>query len=221
MKKNLILIVLFLIAGIYSCKKDTVDYPITYSSSSISDPSIKVYTRNGEVTSSDLINKLVVRFQDKLKISENDKIKGKVIVNYISADSVELTIDNVKEAKSRSVHEINGVIYLEKQDTTLKGFGPTFKIDDVYKYSPIYYEEYYAPAGSGYSKYAKIKDCYFLINKGGTLNIPMFNFLWVWNTNSAYPYSGNNNSFKPEGLQKFNYADTIIIQQYYIEMQIN
>jgi hypothetical protein len=218
MKKNQILIVLFIIVGICSCKKDSIEYPITYSSNSISDPTIKVYTRDGEMTSSALINNLIMRFQDKINKLESDKIKGTVVVTYVSKDSVELTIDNVKEDRLRSVHEIDGVIYLEKQDTSMSGFGPLFKIEDVYKYNPIYYKEFFAPPGSAYSKYTKFKECYYLIRNGGKLNIPMFDFLWIWDTNTGVPFYGNNNSFKEDGMGTFLIGDTAIIQQYLIEM---
>jgi len=219
MKKNLIIFVLFLIAGIYSCKKDVVEYPITYSSYSISDPTIKIYTRNGEVTSSVLVNNIVNRYQSNLNKLENDKIKEKIVVTYISEDSTELTIDKIKEDKLRSVHEIDGVIYLEKQDTSIFPFGPLFKVQDLNKYYPLYYTETFAPPGSGYSKYSRFKECFFLIKNGGKLKIPMFDFFWIHNTGYLISTPEINNSFKEDGLNNFFVNDTMIIQEYLIEMK--
>ena len=202
-----------------SCKKDSVGYPITYSSNLISESSIKVYTKDGEVTSPALINNFVNRYQDYLSGLGNAKIKGKIVATYLSADSVELTINNIKEAKRRSVHEIAGVIYWEKQDTTWSGFGPLFKVEDVYKYHPIYYIEYNAQIGSGYTKYTIFKDCYFMIKNGGKLSIPMFDFIEIHFGEKWQSSLGNNNSFNKDGLTKFFVNDTMLIQSYLIEMK--
>lgn len=224
MKKNQILIILILIAGICSCEKDTTKYPITYTSYSIADPTIKVYSRFGEVTSPVLVNNILSRYQNQLNKLENDKIKGKVVVTYVSQDSAELTIDNIKEDKLRSVHEIAGVIYLEKQDTSVTALN-ALSIQDYYKYNPIYYEEFPAPPGSGYNKISKYKDCYYIIKDRGKLNIPMFDFLLMHNLgapDSGYKIFGNTNSFNEARLgSSILTIDTIIIQQYFIEIKVS
>jgi hypothetical protein len=219
MKKNLIVSVLFLIAAISSCKKDVVEYPITYSSNSISEPTIKVYTRNGEVTSTALVNNIISRYQSNLNKLEDDKIKERIVITYISEDSTEITIDKIREDKLRSVHEIGGVIYLEKQDTTIFPFGPLFKVQDLNKYYPLYYTETPAPTASGYSTYARFKDCFFLIKNGGKLKIPMFDFFWIFKSGYLRSIPEINNSFKEAGLNNFFVNDTMIIQEYLVEMK--
>lgn len=217
MKENQIIIILFLLASICSCKKDD-DYPVTYTSNLILDPTTKVYVTDREVTPSAWVDELINHFKSQLNKLESDKFKGKVVVTFLSKDSVEMTIDNVKEDKPRSVHEINGIIYLEKQDTSRGAFTAGFKIEDSFKYKPIYYEELPSQPGSGYSKYTKYKECYFFIKKGGTLNIPMFDLLFLWDANRGIPFFGNNNSFTVDGLKKIPGVE-VIVQEYLIEMR--
>jgi hypothetical protein len=207
-----------LIIGINSCKKDPIQYPIIYSSDLITESNIKVYTKNGEITSSTVINSVVNRYQSYLTNLESEQVRGKIVATYLSENSVELTINKVKEDKLRSVHEDAGVIYWEKQDITESGFGPIFRIEDVYKYRPFYYDEYIAPPGSGYLKYFKYKECYYIIRNGKKINIPMIESVWIHDVYKV-KYPGKNNSFSKEGLSMLPVGDTILIQQYSVEMK--
>lgn len=219
MNKNQIFAIGCLIIGMSSCKKDSVEYPITYSSYLGSTSNIKAYTKDGEVSSATLTNSIVKRYQYYLNKLGTDDISGKIVATYISEDSVELTIDNVKENKRRSVHENAGVVFWEKQDTSMYGFGPLFEVEYLYKYRPIYYYEYFAPPGSGYLRYAKFKECYFIIKNGKKLNIPMFDFLWIDDGRIVRSISGINNSFSKDGLTNFFANDTMLIREYTIEMK--
>lgn len=220
MTKNQIIGSLILVIGISSCKKDIVQYPITYSSDLITESSIKAYTKNGEISSPVTIKSIVNRYQSYFTKLENEEVAGKIIATYLSEDSVELTINHVKEEKLRSVHEDAGVIYWEKQDTSMSGLGPIFRIEDLYKYHPYYYYEYNAPPGSGYLRHFKYKECHYVIRNGKKLNIPMIEFVWILQGyNKGIKYSGINNSFSKEGLARLFVGDTILVQQYSVEMK--
>ena len=166
-----------------------------------------------------MINNFVSHYQYHLNKLESDKIKGQIVASYLSADSVELTIDNIKENKRRAVREISGITYWEKPAISMIGIGPIFKVEDLYKYHPLYYNEASAPPGSGYMKYANLKECYFTIQTGGKPNIPMFDFLWIDDGRLAQVNSQINNSFKKEGLVNFLANDTMMIRSYSIEMR--
>lgn len=216
---------IFVIIGmivISACKKDSVHYPVTYSSHSISGVKIKVYTKNGEVTSTTQINNVFTHYQSYLTNLGSENISGKIVASYISRDSIELTNNTITEKKRRSVHEVAGMIYWEKQDTLWSAFGPFWNMDDLYQYLPLYYFKYPAPAGSGYTEYAKSRECYYIAKNGGHLNIPMFDFVRIISDfNFTTSTKGINNSFNKDGLSKFysGYGnDTLLIQSYIIEM---
>ncbi len=220
MNKNQIIGSLILVIGISSCKKDSVQYPITYTSDLITESSIKAYTKNGEISLPVTIKSIVNRYRSYFTNLEREEVTGKITATYLSKDSVELTINHVKEDKLRSVHEDAGVIYWEKQDTLMSGFTNIFSIEDLYKYHPYYYYEYYAPPGSGYTKYFKYKECQYIIRNGKKFNIPMVEFVWILQGyDKGFKYSGINNSFSKEGLSSLFVGDTILVQQYSIEMK--
>jgi len=213
---------ILLIIGIIACKKDSIQYPITYSSYSISGANIKVYTRDGEITSTALVSNVFAHYQSYLTNTVSADISGKFIANYISSDSVELTINNIKEDKRRSIHELAGMVYWEKQDTAWTGRAPFWDMDYLFQYLPLYYNKYNAPAGSGYYQYVKSRDCYFITKNRGDLNLPMFDFVQIISEyNFIQSTKGINNSFNKDGLINFFAGynnDTILIQSYTVKM---
>jgi hypothetical protein len=219
MNKNQFVLISVLIVVISSCKNNSVDYPITYSSGLVTEHSIKIYTKDGEVTSSNVINSVLNRYQFNFSKIQDGQAGGRLVATYLSEDSVELTINNIKENKLRAVHEKNGLIYWEKQDTSYSGIGG-FQIENLYKYHPFYYHEYrMVPPDGLYLINTKFKECYYIIKDGEKLRIPMIEFVWIhFGYNNGISFLGVNNSFYKEGLPDLFAKDTILVQQYSIEM---
>ncbi len=218
MNKNQILLIIFFFTGISSCKKDFIEHPITYASYSITSPDIKIFTKNGEITSSALKNNLIKRHEKYLTELESVDIEGKIIATYISENSVELTIDNTKEQRARTVHEIAELIYWEKKDTSQFVVNPTLNIRNLLKYHPLFYEENNMPQFTGYEKFAKLKECCYVLNSSGKLKIPMLDYFYKHEF-GYHSISGINNAFDENSLSNLSTNDTIIIQEYLIEME--
>lgn len=218
------LLLILLIIGGYSCKKDSDDivteFPMTYESYLISESEIKVYTKEGELSSPCLKNKIIERYKKNLTDLENIEIDGKVVAKYFAKDTVKLTIDKNEEEQVRLVYEKNGIIYWEKQDTLKMPvyFGTNFY--SKCKYKPLYYVEYDVPKAKGYDKEAKYKECFYVKKKNLGFEVPMFDF--VYKTVFGEPATKEiNNEFNESYLTLIGDNDTIIIQKYNIEMKIS
>ena len=222
MSKWQIILIIFLMIGISSCNKDSVEelieYPLTFTSYLITESEIKVYTKDGEITLADSKNKIIQRYKNNLTDLESVEIQGKVIATYLSENTVELTFDNIKEEKSRLVYEKDGLIYWEKQDTSGMPVNFTFDVATILKYQPLYYEEFDVPMSTGYRKAAKYKECFFVKKKNEGFEVPMFDYLYK--TVFGLPtILGINNEFNESRLSLIDSNDTIIIQEYSIEMK--
>ncbi len=216
--KKLLIIFSFLSFTLFSCEKDTIDYPVTFSTKTVSEYSLRIFTTDGEITSESLKYDIVQRYKYQLNAVSNEDLKGKIVCTYITKDSVEIIIDGVKEAKPRNVLENNGLVYWEKQDTTVKGY--TWLPYDILKaqeYIPTYYLETPCASGSAYKILVESKECLYAIKNKGKLSIPMFDFFINY---SGYLVKEINNSFKNLEERAFNHKDTIIIQEYLIDMEI-
>jgi len=144
-----------------------------------------------------------------------------LVATYLSEDSVELTIDNIKEKKLRAIHEKDGIIYWESQDTSFSGLSSVFSIENLYKYHPFYYQEYKKlPPDGLYLTNTKFKECYYILRDEGKLNIPMIEFVLIhYGYDKGFSTLGINNSFSNMRLADLYAKDTILIQQYLIEMK--
>ncbi len=220
MNKDQFILILMLIIGISSCKEDKMQYPITYSSGLVTEHSISVYTKDGEVISSNVVNSVLNRYQFNFSNIQTGQAGGNLKATYLSEDSVELIINNIKEYKLRAVHEKDGIIYWEKQDTTYSGIGG-FQIENLYKYHPFYYLEYkMMPPNGLYLKDTKFKECYYILKDGEKLSIPMIEFVWIhYGSSNVMSFLEINNSFNKEGLPDLFAKDTILVQQYLVEMK--
>lgn len=220
MSKWQIILIIFLIIGISSCSTDSeeglIEYPVTFTSNLISGSEIKVYTKDGEITLPNSKNKIIQTYKNNLTDLEIVEIRGKIIATYLTDSTVALTIDNKKEDKVRFVYENNGKIYWEKQDTSYE-WGYFFYVADMLKYQPLYYEEFDVPKITGYSKAVKCKECLYVLKKNGELKIPMFDYLHK-SEFILSPILGINNEFDENYLSLIGNNDTIVIQEYIIEM---
>ncbi len=222
MKKGQFLFIISLLFSVFSCNKDSeeasVQYPLVYESSSILESEIRVYTQNGELTSMNLKEDVVDRYKNSLTDIESIDLEEKIVATYLAADTVRLTLDNSGEENNRLVKEYAGIIYWEKQDTSIMPVNMAFDVSSFLKHQPLYYEEFDIPTPTGFTKTAKYKECYFAIKKDKGFAIPMFDF--VYKTESGQPtFTGINNEFSEDLLPLIGENDTIIIQSYTIELK--
>ena len=135
------MLLIILIMGISSCKKDSVEelfeYPITYISYGIANSNIRVFLKNQELTST-LKEQVINRLINYLPSLEEMEIAGKFVATYISADTVELKFDFSTEKEIRIVVEESGLIYWERQDTTEFTNSSFFHFGHFFKYQPLY-----------------------------------------------------------------------------------
>lgn len=223
MNRYQLLLLILMITGIYSCEKNVdellPEYPVTFESYLISELEMKIYTKNGEIISPDLKNEIVQRFKKNLTDLDFFEIEGKVVATYLTKDTVKLTIDDIEEEHERLVYEKNGIIYWENQDTLEMGFFP-YSFQAVTNYHPLYYKEFAVPTATGYSTVAKYKECFYVKKKDEGFIIPMFDF--VYKSEFGVPkMMGINNEFNKDYVSLIGYNDTIIIQEYKIEMKQN
>ncbi len=214
------LLILSLI-GIYSCKKNTEEilpqYPKTYKSYIISDSAIKVYTKDGEIILSSANSDIIQRFKIHLTDLENIEIEGKIDATYLAEDTVKLTINNIEEEQKRLVYENDSTIYWEKQDTTILSDIPG-SLFNYLKYQPLYYEEFDVPATKGYNKISKYKECFYVIRDNESLKVPMFDFVSKRELGTLI-IKEINNEFDKSYASLIGDNDTIIIQEYNIELK--
>lgn len=222
MSKWQVILIILLMIGISSCNKESdkelIEYPITLTSYLISGSEIKVYTKDGEITLPNLKNKIIQRYKNNLTNLESVEIQGKVTATYLTENTIELTIDKIKEEKVRIVYENDVLIYWEKQDTSGMPVFSTFDIADILKYQPLFYEEFDVPKVTGYNKAAMYKECFYVLKNNGELKIPMFDYMHRSELGLPSIF-GINNEFNESCLSLIGNNDTIVIQEYFIEMK--
>jgi len=224
MKKYQFLLLILLITGTYSCKKDKdfeeklPEYPLIYESYSISGGEIKVYTNEGEIGSPGLESDIIQRYKNNLTDLESIEIDRKAVASYLAEDTVKLTIDKEEEEEERLVYENNGIIYWEKQDTSGIPVLSAFYVADILTYRPLYYEEFEVPKVTGYNKVVRYKHCFYVKRKNEGFEIPMFDYLHRTEF-GQHTTLGINNRFNQNYLSVMGDNDTIVIQEFSIEMR--
>jgi hypothetical protein len=210
-----------LIISISSCKKDSEDelisYPITYTSYAITKSNIRVFIKDQELTSTlkeQIINKQI----DYLPSLEEMEIAGKFIASYISADTVELHFDFSTEKETRIVREEFDLIYWESQDTTEFTNSSFFHFGSLFKYLPLYYEEFEVPAATGYSRKIKGKECYYVFRENEKIELPMLDYIYK-NNMGAVIKNEINNRFNESKISNLKLNDTLLIREYVIELE--
>lgn len=167
MMKYIKLFALLLLFILQSCKKEDeiISYPIVYSNSPTTDNSIKVFTRNGEITDSVLINYFNRKYGFLLTGMNNYNSEGNVLITYLSPEKVELRKSDSDNLDTLSVFKGSDLIYFEEIDTISSPIGLMYDVyyfNKIFKYKPLYYEEFIIPVSSGYSRAAKYKHSYFV-----------------------------------------------------------
>ncbi|TDN97599.1 hypothetical protein [Sunxiuqinia elliptica] len=228
-----ILIFLFFV-GLYSCKKESDEYPSTYAAYTISDYRINVYSKDGDITTPELVAK-----NQSKRNYESDSNKENVFresiseVTYFSENEAKLTFESEKEDKLRRVKKSGGITFFEKQEISehpAYGYGHGDFIFDWNKMKPLFYEVVDVPVEPGYMKVVKAKHCFFAIEKNEELIFPIYeiegrfyddtdlngNYFPRYSFLTIFP---SNNEFDGSKVELNDYNDTLVVFQYNIKMK--
>ncbi len=86
------------------------------------------------------------------------------------------------------------------------------------KYQPLYYEEFNVPTSTGFTKAAKYRECFYVNKKDKGFEVPIFDYIYktVFELSTV---NGINNEFDESNLLLIGSNDTLIIQEYSIEIK--
>jgi len=218
--KTLTLILVFASILFASCSDSGDSYPKTYTSNAVLEGSLKLYTIEGEIKNPETIESFKKRYKQFVIQVDTIDVKGKTTVTY--KNSSDIVIKASGKEKAGKAYTIDNVIYWEHPDTLT-----AFQWLPFNKYRPIYSEEKVVSQATGYGKKFLFKDCIFVENHQGQLRIPMVaKFSKVTNAPAFGDYSdyyqANNVIVVDSLFPKNTYLDandTIMIQEYYIEMK--
>lgn len=222
MRKILPALFILLLAITWSCKKDHTDplpgYPLSFRSYQVSGPRIKVYTNGGEIDIPLIKDRVIKRHKHNLSDLGNMNVDKKIAVTFLSEDSVLMTLDEQKEEKTRLVRRTaDEYVIWEKQDTAAV---PVyfFNMMNVTALLPLYYEEIQVPQVTGYNKVARYKECFFAKKTNQGFQVPVFDFVYI-DEYGTFPRLGINNRFNENCLTTIDSNDTILIQEYFVDLK--
>lgn len=225
MMKYIKLFALLLLFILQSCKKEDeiISYPIVYSNFPTTDNSIKVFTRNGEITDSVLINYFNRKYGFLLTGMNNYNSEGNVLITYLSPEKVELRKSDSDNLDTLSVFKGSDLIYFEEKDTISSPIGlmsDVYYFNKIFKYKPLYYEEFKIPVSSGYSRAAKYKHSYFVKAVDEDLILPMIDFIYKL-PEFYFCALEVNNEFCRDSISNLGENDTIIVNIYSLKFKKN
>lgn len=217
-----------MLLGLSSCKEEDnnelVSYPVTYTNVPVTESCFRVFTKNGEITNSITAHNFINKYGYSLTGMNNYNFSGKVTLTYLSPDSVELSMLDSDDTDTLTVHNKPELIYWEEKDTTIIPFaismdGRRSFINNIFKYKPLYYEEFVMPLSSGYGMIAKYKKCYYAERDGANFILPMFDVFYKYDILSYTSGFAINNIFNRAFISYLDTNDTLIIKEYSLELK--
>lgn len=226
MKTNLnLLVVICLLIITFSCNDDTnsFEYPTTYISRSVSEMNIKVYTNSGEITNRLIKDEFIKRYKDYLMELDKIEIEGELTATYISSNTVELSKKDLATSEIRTVHDLSGLIYWEKPEIyNIVGSPQLDFLIKYFSYHPLFMEEdtpIVSPSGPNSTTF-RLKECFYVKKKNNYLIMPYLDFYFK-NAYQQFSVRRFNNKFNSDSISSLGVNDTIMIQEYNIEIKIN
>lgn len=238
MKKLIKLLVLSILLGLQCCKEDElVEYPISYPMNYVNSPvtefTIKAFTKDGEITDSTKFNYLLKKYGYLLSGINNYSSEGDFTATYLDSENVMIRKAKSDKTDTLTVHKTTDLIYWERKDT----ISTFIRHNSIYKYKPLYYEEFLIPYSSGFTIAAKYKQCYYVKTENKDLILPMFDMLYYMHDSYPPPFSDNinnefyihdsyiplfsvniNNEFCRDSVSILGVNDTIIIKVYTLRL---
>lgn len=182
---------------------------------------MRLFTKNGEINDQSVINSVTDTYDEYLTDLDNPTIEGEISVKYNSQYEIEIQEADSANIDVRDVNIISGISYWEQRDT-IEGNGSLSEFERFYKYHPIYQEEGVVPLVN--EQYTLFKHCYYAKKEIDNISFPMIDFVVFGN--SFFPNhptqgaDGINNEFDMNTISNLVENDTLIIQQYDIEFEL-
>lgn len=192
-----------------SCERDIVQPEKKYTASTQITGDINGITNTGIISDHTTIKTFLdihsgyfwshdYHYEDHLEVSVNDN-KGKMIF-----EDTTILYDVIRK---------NGVLYFQSKDTVCIAGDISA---DRWKYAPLYFKRE-TVAGT---LMAKFLPCYYFIEAGNELHMPLVSFVQKIYVDSKYTshsaFGNSNNTFDPGYFSRIkpsgNYADTVIYQ---------
>ena len=221
-RRNIFIVFLALLLS--SCEKEQIEIGRIYTSKNVVQTKLKAYTIFGEITSPEEINTIMekngIRFLDVDTIDA----AGEIEVKYISDSRVECKYSRDAEIETSTAHEKGGIIYWEKEDTvTLCRFNA---YEDFLKYRPLCFEETKINPATGYNYIIKSKPCTYAQKLSNGFHILYLDVFYKFEkrefsaiSRGTQRITGVNNRLNEDFLTTLGEKDTIVWQEYYIELE--
>ncbi len=207
---------------LFSCSKEHETYPKTYSSDSVTEGHIRLFTANGEVKDKSLIDDFMNRHCNAFISADTFAVEGDINVTYLSDHDINISSPAGQE--NGRAYTMNNLIYWEHPDTLR-----TFYLSPLYKYKPLYVDEVAVASSTGFNSIFLYKECLFVQRHQGNLRLPMVNRLHKLSDNPIWDNSITservNNVFDYEYIYSADYSiginDTIMVQEFFINIAAN
>lgn len=212
MNKYTFFLFILLVFGLVSCEKESEQFPQFYSSVSVTNNVVRLFTKDGEITNSSVKDDFLNRFGDFI-IPLYGSIDSMITATYINPDAV--VIKKVEEIgfDTLTVHTNRDLIYWEEKDTSLF-LKNSFR--DLLVYKPLYFEELDYTYNNITFKTDRFLNCHYLRKVGNNLEYPMVRICYQYTRNQEVHYyiAGKNNKFNTANISQFSATDTILICEY-------
>lgn len=226
MIKYIKLLVVPLLIVLFSCSEEnndeSVNYPIIYKNISATKNSIKVFTKNGEITDINTVNNLISRYGNFLAQTNNYNFKDSIAITYLNPESVEINSLKYNIRDTLTVYDNPELTYWEEKDTVCEpvayNIGNTYYNNTFFEYKPLHCKEFEVPPSLGFYMGVKFKPCCYVKKDGDDFILPMLDFFYKGDV-FCYWDSEVNNVFKKESTQYFDVSDTLIINEYSLRIE--
>ncbi|MGZ2371394.1 hypothetical protein ACXR6G_16565 [Ancylomarina sp. YFZ004] len=215
MNKTHIIFAITTLLSLISCDKETSEYPREYTSHSIVDITIKVYTKDGDISSNPIGKDFIERHKDIISKLDTKKFAGQMKATYTSDSNVDIAFENYTGI--RDVHQEANLVYWEDKEISQISTKDKFSNKTFLLHKPLYYIESELPIATGFTKNTDFKHCYYLKSTKGMLKYPLIEILFKYQNGLSY-FSENNNEFDKSCVSEFTETDTLLVQQAWLEM---
>ena len=172
---------------VVSCEKDN-EYPRKYIFSVLIAGNLKAYTKTGEISNLQTIDKFIVEHKDyfwETDYKSNDWVGEIEIISETKAK-----VFNSDTTIYYDLIHKNGIIYFQLKDTL---FSPGSLINERFKYSPLYIQSSSGAIGTSY----RFIPCFYMIEANNELQIPILSYV-------EKEYDNNGNHLSEKGLGNYN-----------------
>lgn len=211
---------LFLIA----CEEYDSSFSGKYISENIYFSEVKVYTAFGEISEKNIIQQAVFNhFPNEFTLNSDTVLDalGIIDIEFLSGQKANVNYRNIHE--ERDVKEKNEVLYVESSEVSRY-----YDSDDetiwkqISKYRPLYANTQTVASTSGYITYTDYKHCLFLLKYEAKIKAPFLTYVLIRHPSPdiVQVEAGvkNNNSFNNKAFDYLIDGDTLILQEYYINL---